>query len=207
MQRDVGLRPRCSTGAGQSVEVTMLSPVRTLVVGIGDHATRAFGRLVGHSEMSVGQIPDVLTAATVCRMAPVELAPHVILLESCCLATPDQESLRTLIDTAPVILLGTDLDPDNVLEGLRLGARGHVDWPREEEGRLEAAIWTVLAGRPALSPLITLCVLDRLHQTVPAASQPDAAGRICPEYARDTPAHSPGGDKFDISTNRRNVPE
>jgi len=149
----------------------MLSPVRILVVGSGDLAARAFARLAKRSEMAVAQLTDAPAAAHICRVAPAELLPHAIIVESRCLATPDHRALRAMMDIAPVVVLGLDPGPDDVLEALRLGARGHVDWPREDDARLEGAIWTVLAGHPALSPLITLRILDVLFR--PSAGAPD----------------------------------
>lgn len=162
----------------------MLGPVKVMVVGPGEHAARAFMRLMARPEMTVGRLPDVMSAATISRMVPAALVPDVIILESSCLATPDRRSLCELLEIAPVVLLGTDPHPDDVLEGLRLGARGHVDWPREEDERLEGALWTVLAGHPALSPLITLRILDRLHQAPPATS---------PTAAEPSPCLQPAG--------------
>jgi DNA-binding NarL/FixJ family response regulator len=160
----------------------MSSLVRVLLVGNDALTARAFSRLASRPEMLGEQLPDVPTAVSIWQTAPAELAPQVIVLASRCLATPDRQALRALMDIAPTVLLGTDPHADEVLEGLRLGARGHVDWPREEDDRLEGALWTVLAGHPALSPLITLCLIDSLFPSpasgsvIPSNATPNATG-------------------------------
>lgn len=172
----------------------MLRPVRLLVVGSGDLAARAFRHLAHRSEVSVAQIPDVATALSACQLAPSDAAPHAIVLESRCLATPDREALRTLMETIPVVVLGVDPGPEAVLEALRCGARGHVDWPREEDHRLDDVLWSALAGRPALSPLITLCLLDELFSPPAIAPQTEPPELYsCSRRIRDAPTHDSQG--------------
>lgn len=164
----------------------MIPPIiRVLLIGSSPLAAQASAHMRCYPELIVNHLVGPSAYPLDYQGAAAAFAPDVILIETLCLALPDCGGLTALMQMAPVVLLGNEPDEDLVLEGLKLGARGHIDWPTEGCARLPAAIRTVVSGSPALSPRITAHLLshlrrqwlqDALHTTRGLAVQRGVAG-------------------------------
>lgn len=157
---------------------TLTAGRRVLVIGPGVLADAAEAQLAArdgivtcrsHIPPNVDQIPTLVRACS----------PQAIVIETSCLASLSNAVVGALCALAPTVLPGTDEDAQRTMEGLRLGARGHVDWPEEAPERLDAAIDAVLTGYAALSPRLTSMITDELQKNAPI--EPVA---LCPQQQR-----------------------
>lgn len=135
--------------------------IEVLLIGSGPLAARAVAEMRLYPDLSISHVtrPEASGVGDEADGGP---APHVILMETQCLDSPARGGLPLLARIAPVVLLGSDPEERLVLEGLRLGARGHVDWPSEEPDRLAVAVRIAASGYPALSPRATARLVSHL---------------------------------------------
>jgi DNA-binding NarL/FixJ family response regulator/signal transduction histidine kinase len=136
--------------------------IRVLIVDAFDVARRVYGEMLARTEgiVVVGEAADAETAT---RLAG-ELQPDVVLLDLHLPQVDNVEMVGALRNASPngrVVLVSVLQNEDELIEGMRAGASGHLakDAPRDDLAR---AIRTVHQGASLVPPVIA----DRLRPSV-----------------------------------------